>query len=67
MIKNILVALFAVNALFWGLFPHSTHCQVASVVTNTCLPHTVHISMGILSFFVAIGIAQNKMLIKTFD
>lgn len=66
MLKNILVAFFAVNALFWGLFPHSTHCQVASMITNTCLPHTVHVSIGVMSFFVAIAIAQNKMLNKMF-
>lgn len=66
MLKNILVVFFAVNALFWGLFPHSTHCQVASLITNTCLPHTVHVSIGVMSFFVAIVIAQNKMLNKIF-
>ena len=67
MLKNILVAFFAVNALFWGLFPHSAHCQVASLITNSCLPHAVHVSMGVLSFFIAVIIAQNKMLIKMFD
>lgn len=61
MLKNIIVAFLAVNALFWGLFPHSTHCAVASLVTNSCLPHSVHVTIGLVCFAAAVMIAQYKL------
>lgn len=64
MLKNIIVAFLAINAIFWGLFPHSTHCVVASVFTNSCLPHSVHISIGVIFFMLAVLIAQQKMFFK---
>lgn len=62
--KNILVVFFAINAIFWGLFPHSIHCAVAALVTNSCLPHTTHVSIGVLSFLIAVVIAQQKMFMN---
>ena len=64
MLKNILVAFLAVNALFWGLFPHSTHCAVASVFTNSCHPHSTHVSIGVICFMLAVVISQSKMFFK---
>jgi len=64
MLKEIIVAFFAINALFWGLFPHDIHCKVASIFTDVCAPHTVHVSFGVLCFFIAVVIAQQKMFKK---
>ncbi len=64
MLKNIIVAFLAINALFWGLFPHSTHCAIASVFTNSCLPHSTHVSIGVICFMLAVVISQSKMFFK---
>ena len=32
--KYVLLAFLVANALFWGLFPHETHCQVVSKLSN---------------------------------
>jgi len=64
MLKQIIVAFLAVNALFWGLFDHKTHCAVASLVTNSCLPHYVHVSIGLVCFAAAVMIAQPKLFFK---
>jgi hypothetical protein len=58
MFRNIIVLFFALNALFWGLFPHEAHCTVASAFKIVCPPHWVHLIMGILSFLIAVLIAQ---------
>lgn len=64
MLKNIIVAFLAINALFWGLFPHSTHCAVASVFMNSCPPHPIHVSIGVICFMLAVVISQSKMFYK---
>jgi hypothetical protein len=61
MLKQIIVAFLAINAIFWGLFPHSDHCAVASVFTNSCLPHSVHVSIGVICFVIAVVVAQYKL------
>ena len=63
MLKQIIVAFLAINAIFWGLFPHSDHCAVASVFTNSCLPHSVHVSIGVICFVIAV-VAQQNMFFK---
>ena len=62
---NCLVLAFLVtNALFWGLFPHSAHCQVVSQFNKLlgmsikCPSHKVHLSMGILFFIITVYVAQ---------
>ena len=62
--KNTLVAFLAINAVFWGLFSHSDHCAVASLVTNSCLPHQIHVTIGLLCFASAVLIAHPKMFFK---
>jgi len=64
MLKNIIVAFLAVNAVFWGLFDHKTHCAVASIVTKTCLPHTIHITLGLVCFAAAVLIAHPRMFFE---
>lgn len=53
------VVLLAVNALFWGLFPHSKHCAFAGLLgVKECPPHSLHIAMGVLFFLLAVLVAQ---------
>ena len=66
MMKDIAVAFFTLNAIFWGLFPHAVHCKVASMFTNVCAPHTVHVGFGVASFLIAVIIAQQKMFRSMF-
>ncbi len=60
----ILLTFLIVNALFWGLFPHETHCQVVGEITKLlnvnveCPEHKVHLLMGLISFVAAIYVAQ---------
>jgi hypothetical protein len=59
--RELLVLFFVINALFWGLMPHSIHCQFVSKFTNSkCPPHFVHLLIGLLSFIIAILLAQEQ-------
>ena len=70
--NNILLAFLLTNALFWGLFPHSSHCEVLSQFNNLvgtsfkCPSHLVHLLMGLVFFALAIYVKQKKYLDKTF-
>lgn len=64
-VKNLLVVFFAVNALFWGLFPHSVHCKGLALFSNIkCPPHSVHLITGVVCYFVALFIAQRNYLMS---
>ena len=58
--KQFLIAFFLINAVFWGLFPHSDHCNLASKLgRKTCAPHWVHVyGFGLLSFIISLYIKQ---------
>lgn len=57
--KLLLVIFLAVNALFWGLWPHSSHCSVAAMMgMTTCVPHAIHVTLGVAFFVVAVLVAQ---------
>jgi hypothetical protein len=60
LLQNILIFFFAVNAIFWGLMPHSIHCSLVSNLLPECPSHNIHIGFGIFSFLVATIIAQYK-------
>ncbi len=62
MLKNIVVLFFAINAIFWSLFPHHVHCELVNKFTPVCPPHKVHLIMGIVSFIIALIIAQYDYL-----
>lgn len=66
MFKNIVVIFFAINAIFWSLFPHETHCNVAKMFVDVCPPHNVHLTIGLLSFLIAFVIAQYDHLKKMY-
>lgn len=57
--RTIVVAFFAINALFWGLFDHGSHCRVAAMIgAKDCPPHSFHIILGLACFVIAVAIAQ---------
>jgi hypothetical protein len=60
--KQLLVALLLINAIFWGLFPHSAHCKVAANFgIKQCPPHWIHVYvMGLLSFVMALYVQQGS-------
>ena len=62
MLKTILIIFFAINAVFWSLFPHNIHCDVATMIMSTCPSHNVHLTIGLISFIVAFVIAQYDYL-----
>ena len=65
LLKNIIVVILLLNAIFWSLFSHSDHCKVASMFgIKNCPDHWVHISIGIIFFIIAILIKQYKYLIN---
>jgi hypothetical protein len=52
-LKTILVVFFAINAIFWSLFPHNIHCDVATIIMPECPSHRVHLTIGLVSFIIA--------------
>ena len=59
--NNILVVFLVLNALFWGLFPHSTHCNaVAHIMGGACPSHTIHITLGVAMFLLAVYYTQRN-------
>jgi hypothetical protein len=60
----LLTLLFAANAVFWGLFPHAIHCKVAAAAgIAKCPPHWMHLTFGIVSFLLAILMAQWEYIV----
>jgi len=66
-IQNVLVVFFAVNAIFWGLMPHSIHCDLVSQVLPECPSHNIHIAMGVITFLIAVVFAQWEHLKRLFN
>jgi hypothetical protein len=62
LIKNLFIVFFAINAIFWSLFSHHTHCDIASNFIKECPSHSLHLTIGIVSFFIAFIIAQYDYL-----
>ena len=60
MLNQLLVLFFLVNALFWGLATHHTHCDFAAKFgVKKCPPHWVHVwVMGLGSFVAALYFKQ---------
>lgn len=65
MIQKMFVAFFALNAIFWGLFDHATHCNVARRFgIRTCPPHMLHIIFGMMFFVLAVVTAQWRYIFR---
>lgn len=59
---DLLILFFLANAIFWGLFPHSEHCKIASKLgIKKCPPHWIHVYvMGLGSFIVSLYLKNGK-------
>ena len=53
MLKNLVVSVLTVAAIFFGLLPHSVHCNVLKGVVKNCPSHNVHIVSGLVLFVLA--------------
>lgn len=63
MLYNIIVIFLVINALFWSLFTHKQHCELAKMFGMTqCPPHWLHINLGIVFFILAIVIQQRTYI-----
>lgn len=66
--RELLIAVLILNSLFWGLMPHNIHCQVLSKITSAnCPPHIIHITIGIISFMLAVIVAQQEYFSASFN
>jgi len=60
----LLLAFLVTNALFWGLFPHSAHCQVVSEINKLigtkvkCPEHIFHLITGLVFYLLSVFVAQ---------
>ncbi len=66
MLRIILIVFFAINAIFWSLFPHDIHCNIVKMVLSTCPPHHIHLMIGVVSFIIAFVVAQYDYLKSLF-
>jgi hypothetical protein len=58
-LRNAVIVFLAINAIFWGLFPHTIHCKfVGAMGVSGCPSHTIHITMGVVAFALAVALAQ---------
>ena len=63
--KIVLIIFFAINAIFWSLFPHSIHCKLANTFLDVCPTHDIHLSIGIISsIFCAVLLTRMIISIK---
>lgn len=60
-LKDLLLVFLITNALFWGLFPHTTHCKMLSYISSMkCPSHNIHLFIGLLSYIGAVYVSQKK-------
>ena len=53
--KIILASFLIVNALFWGLYPHSEKCEIAYFIgLEKCPSFLVHIIIGMFFYIAAV-------------
>lgn len=65
-LKHLVIIVLTLNALFWALGNHQQHCYIASLFgISKCPPHYIHIFFGVLSFILAILLAQYDYIFRT--
>lgn len=64
----LLLSFLIINALFWGLFPHSAHCQLVDQVSKLvnmkieCPEHKIHLLIGLVFYAASVYVAQKDSL-----
>ncbi len=63
-LHTLVMIFFLGNAVFWGLFPHSTHCKLAAMTgIKNCPPHWIHVYViGLGSFIAALYLQQGTAM-----
>lgn len=60
----LLLIFLVLNAIFWGLFDHGSHCKAVSMFgMKSCPPHWVHLLMGLVFFLAAIYVQQKDYIV----
>ena len=65
-IFNFLIVFLVINSIFWGLFSHNSHCNLAKLLgipNNLCPPHWSHILFALICFIIAIILSQRKYIL----
>ena len=68
--NSVILALLIMNVLFWSFFPHTAHCQLLSGLnqlfgtTVKCPQHWVHLTMGVVAYFLTLYYAQMNYINK---
>tara|TARA_B100000902_G_C26462344_1_gene506068 strand:+ start:92 stop:316 length:225 start_codon:yes stop_codon:yes gene_type:complete len=68
--ENLILGFLILNALFWGLFPHSSHCKVMDAINNfigmdiKCPSHKVHLLMGFIFYALSVYYTQKESFKK---
>ena len=61
--RELLVSLLVVNAMFLCLLPHSIHCDfIKNITKRDCPPHIVLLVFGLSSFILAVLVAQKEYI-----
>ena len=65
--KIILASFLIVNSLFWGLYPHSEHCNMGYFIgLKSCPSYLIHIAIGVLFYLTAMFIMHFNSVSITF-
>lgn len=65
---NIIVIFLLLNAIFWSLFTHKQHCEIARMFgIQQCPSHWIHITFGIVCFILAILIKQRNYIFMYYE
>ena len=66
--NSIILGFLILNVLFWSFFPHNAHCNFIASLNKTfkinlgCSPHFVHLSVGFISYLVALYYSQSEYI-----
>ncbi len=61
-VKNFLILILMLNTILWCFVPRETYCSVVSNFLSECPSHGLYLVVGIISFIVAVIIAQYDYL-----
>ncbi len=58
-----LVLFLLINAVFWGLFSHKSHCELVKMFgISYCPEHYIHLLMGLCFYIAAVYVQQQPYI-----
>ncbi len=63
-VKNLLILILMLNAIIWCFVPRETYCSVVTNFLTECPSHGLYLVVGMVSFIVAVIIAQYDYFAK---